>query len=68
MKSWISSASWHIMHGRMVQQCARLMANDRLFTQGKEEELVGRLQRGLHMSEEKILRLLKRNHGQWNPL
>ena len=68
MKSWFSSAGWHIVHGRLTQQCARLLANDHLYVQGKEEELVGRLQRGLHMSEEKILGLLQRNHGHWRHL
>lgn len=65
MKSWRYSAGWHIVHGRLTQECARLMSSDRLFAQGKEEELVGRLQRGLQTSEENIVKLLQRNHTQW---
>ncbi len=66
MKTWIYSAGWHIVHGRLTQQCARLMSSDRLYAQGKEEELVGRLQRGLQTSEENIVKLLHRNHTQWS--
>ncbi len=65
MKTWTFTAGWHIMHGKLLQQFARLTSNDRWYEQGKEEEMVGRLQRGLHLSEEKILNLLHRNHGQW---
>lgn len=66
MKTWTFTAGWHIVHGKITQQCARLVSNDRLYAQGKEEELVGRLQRGLNMSEDKILSLLHRNHGGWH--
>lgn len=66
MKSWTLSSRWHILHGKLAQQCGRLMSSDRLYVQGKEEEMVGRLQRGLKMSEEKILELLHRNHAHWS--
>lgn len=65
MKSWTFSSGWHIVHGKLTQKCARLMASERLYVQGKEEELVGRLQRGLQMSDAKIIELLHRNHAQW---
>lgn len=66
MNSWTFSSGWHIMHGKLTQQCGRLVASDRLYVQGKEEEMVGRLQRGLKMSEDKILELLHRNHAHWH--
>ncbi|MBE2286781.1 MAG: general stress protein CsbD [Prosthecobacter sp.] len=65
MNTFKSTAGWHIWHGRLRQQCARIAANDHLYAEGREEELIGRLQRSMKLSEEKIWHLLQRNHGHW---
>lgn len=66
MKLWTCSAGWHVVHGRLVQCYARLTSRSQLYAQGKEEEMLGRLQHNLDLNEEKTLALLRRNHGHWH--
>lgn len=63
-----STAGWHILRGKLRQKCARIVDNDRLYAEGKEEELIGQLQRAMKLSKDKVRTLLHRNHGEWRHL
>ncbi|MDD2227870.1 MAG: CsbD family protein [Candidatus Cloacimonetes bacterium] len=45
---------WKIIAGKLKQQYADLTDDDLLFTEGKEEELLGRLQQKLGKTKEEI--------------
>ncbi len=50
--------NWNEVAGKLKQQFANLTDNDLLFKEGKEEELLGRLQKKLGKSKEEIRNLL----------
>lgn len=50
--------NWNEAAGKLKQQFANLTDDDLLFKQGKEEELLGRLQKKLGKSKEEIRNLL----------
>jgi uncharacterized protein YjbJ (UPF0337 family) len=50
--------NWNEASGKLKQQFASLTDDDLLFKEGKEEELVGRLQKKLGKTKEDIHKLL----------
>jgi uncharacterized protein YjbJ (UPF0337 family) len=46
--------SWHEVKGKLKQKYGQLTDDDLTFTEGKEEELLGRLQTRLGRSKEEI--------------
>lgn len=46
--------SWNEVKGKLKQQYAHLTDDDLLFVEGKEDELVGRLQKKLGRTKEQI--------------
>ncbi|MDY0151154.1 MAG: CsbD family protein [Candidatus Cloacimonas sp.] len=45
---------WKVIAGKLKQQYANLTDDDLLFAEGKEEELLGRLQKKLGKTKEEI--------------
>ena len=50
--------NWNEVAGKLKQQFANLTDDDLLFAEGKEEELLGRLQQKMGKTEEEIRSLL----------
>jgi uncharacterized protein YjbJ (UPF0337 family) len=50
--------SWNEVAGKLKQKYANLTDDDLLFKEGKEEELLGRLQKRLGKSKEEIRTLI----------
>ncbi|HAD81181.1 MAG: general stress protein CsbD [Candidatus Edwardsbacteria bacterium RIFOXYD12_FULL_50_11] len=50
--------NWNEVAGKLKQQYANLTDDDVLFIEGKEEELLGRLQKKLGITKEEIRQLL----------
>jgi uncharacterized protein YjbJ (UPF0337 family) len=50
--------NWNEVSGKLKQQFADLTDDDLLYKEGKEEELLGRLQKKLGKSKEEIHKLL----------
>jgi uncharacterized protein YjbJ (UPF0337 family) len=48
--------SWNVIEGRLKQKYAELTDDDLTFAEGKEDELLGRLQQRLGKSKEEIRR------------
>ena len=46
--------NWHIMKGRLKQKFAQLTDDDLQYVKGKEEELVGRIQKRTGRSREEV--------------
>jgi uncharacterized protein YjbJ (UPF0337 family) len=47
-------ASWNEAKGKLKQKYAHLTDNDLLYVEGKEDELLGRLQKAIGSSKEAI--------------
>ena len=47
-------ANWQVIAGKLKQQYANLTDDDLLFVEGKEEELLGRLQKKIGKTKEEI--------------
>ena len=50
---------WNQVKGKLKQQYADLTDNDLLFEEGKEDELLGRLQTKLGKSKEEVRRIIE---------
>jgi uncharacterized protein YjbJ (UPF0337 family) len=46
--------SWNELKGKLKQKYAQLTDDDLLYVEGKEDELLGRLQKSLGRTEEEI--------------
>ena len=51
--------NWNEIAGKLKQQFANLTDDDLLFAEGKEEELLGRLQKKLGKTQEEIHQLIE---------
>jgi len=49
---------WNQVKGRLKQKYGQLTDDDLVYTEGKVEELVGRLEKKLGMAKDKITRLI----------
>jgi len=58
MNTLSMKGSWKEIAGKLKQQFANLTDDDVLFTEGKEEELLGRLQQKLGKTKEEVRTLV----------
>ncbi len=54
----VIKGNWNEIKGRLKQKYANLTDDDLLFTEGKEDELLGRLQKKLGKSNQEVRDLL----------
>ena len=52
--------NWNEVSGKLKQKFANLTDDDLLFKEGKEEELVGRLQKKLGKTKEEVRSLIEK--------
>jgi uncharacterized protein YjbJ (UPF0337 family) len=50
---------WNEIKGKLKQQYGQLTEDDLAFAEGKEEELIGRLQKRLGRSKQEVRRMLE---------
>jgi uncharacterized protein YjbJ (UPF0337 family) len=55
-----AKGSWNEVAGKLKQNYANLTDDDLLFKEGKEEELLGRLQKKLGKTKEQIRTLIEK--------
>lgn len=60
MNSRTIKGNWNETAGKLKQQFANLTDDDLLFKKGKEEELVGRLQKKLGKTREEIRKMISK--------
>ena len=60
MNSRTIKGNWNETAGKLKQQFANLTDDDLLFKKGKEEELVGRLQKKLGKTKEEIRKMISK--------
>ena len=58
MNTFTMKGNWNEIAGKLKQQYANLTDDDLLFKQGKEEELLGRLQQKLGKTKEELRKLI----------
>ena len=49
--------NWNILKGKLKERFAKLTDDDLLYVQGKEEELLGRIQRRIGKTKREVLEL-----------
>jgi uncharacterized protein YjbJ (UPF0337 family) len=54
MNKLSTNGNWHEVAGKLKQKYANLTDDDLLFVKGKEEELLGRLQKKIGITKEKL--------------
>jgi uncharacterized protein YjbJ (UPF0337 family) len=52
--------SWNELKGKLKQQYANLTDDDLVFAEGKEDELLGRLQKKLGKSKDEVRQMVKK--------
>lgn len=60
MNATIIKGNWNELKGKLKKRYAELTDDDLIFQEGKEDELIGRLQRKLGKSNEEIRNILER--------
>lgn len=50
--------NWNEMKGKLKQKYANLTDDDLMFEEGKEDELIGRLQKKLGKSKDEVRRMI----------
>jgi uncharacterized protein YjbJ (UPF0337 family) len=50
---------WNIVKGKLKQQYGKLTDNDLHYTEGQEDELVGRIQKRLGQTKDEVERILR---------
>jgi len=63
MNTQTLKGNWHIAKGKLKQKYANLTDNDLRYIEGKEEELIGRIQKITGARREEIEHLLADNEG-----
>jgi uncharacterized protein YjbJ (UPF0337 family) len=58
MNTFTLKGDWNEIAGKLKQQFANLTDDDLLFKEGKEEELLGRLQQKLGKTKEELRKLI----------
>jgi uncharacterized protein YjbJ (UPF0337 family) len=58
MNKLLFKGSWNEIKGKLKQSYARLTDDDLAFAEGKDDELIGRLQKKLGKSKEEIRKLI----------
>ena len=52
--------SWNELKGKLKQQYGNLTDDDLVFTEGKEDELLGRLQKKLGKSKDEVRQMIEK--------
>ncbi len=52
--------SWNELKGKLKQQYGHLTDDDLVFSEGKEDELLGRLQKKLGKSKEEVQQMIEK--------
>jgi uncharacterized protein YjbJ (UPF0337 family) len=52
--------SWNELKGKLKQQYGNLTDNDLVFSEGKEDELLGRLQNKLGKSKDEVRQMIEK--------
>ena len=52
--------SWNELKGKLKQQYGSLTDNDLVFSEGKEDELLGRLQKKLGKSKDEVREMIEK--------
>jgi len=52
--------NWNEVKGKMKQEFAKLTDNDMMYVEGKEDELMGRLQKGLGKTKDEVNAIIDR--------
>ena len=52
--------SWNELKGKLKQQYGNLTDDDLMFSQGKEDELLGRLQKRLGKSKDEVRQMIEK--------
>jgi uncharacterized protein YjbJ (UPF0337 family) len=52
--------SWYELKGKLKQQYGNLTDDDLVFTEGKEDELLGRLQKKLGKSKDEVRQMIEK--------
>ena len=60
MEKLIIKGDWHILKGKLKQLYGNLTDNDLVYIKGKEEELVGRIQRRIGKTKTYVIELLSK--------
>jgi len=60
MNTFTMKGNWNEIAGKLKQQYANLTDDDLLFKQGKEEELLGRLQQKLGKTKSELRKLISK--------
>jgi uncharacterized protein YjbJ (UPF0337 family) len=58
MNSTLIKGNWNELKGKLKQKYGNLTDDDLMFSEGREDEMLGRLQRKLGKSEDDIRRLI----------
>ena len=58
MNTTIVKGTWEEQKGKLKQKFANLLDNDLLFTEGKKEEMFGRLQIKLGKTQEELQQII----------
>ena len=58
MNKLVFKGEWHVIKGRLKQAFAELTDDDVIFVNGKEEELLGRLQQRLGKTKEELRKFI----------
>lgn len=58
MADLIIKGNWNKTMGKLLQEYSELTEDDLKYTEGKEEELVGRLQEKTGKSRDEVLRMI----------
>lgn len=56
-----TKGNWNILKGKLKQKWANLTDDDLEFTEGKADEVIGRIQKRTGQSQEEIKRFMKEN-------
>ncbi|MDI5950134.1 CsbD family protein [Flavobacterium yafengii] len=59
MNSTELKGNWEEQKGKLKQKFAALTENDLLFTEGKKEEMIGKLQSKLSITKEELLKIIE---------
>jgi len=60
MNTFTMKGNWNEIAGKLKQQFANLTDDDLLFKEGKEEEVLGRLQQKLGKTKEELRKIISK--------
>ena len=60
MNKHIISGNWEQLKGKLKQKYANLTDNDLLYVEGKEDEVLGRLEKKLGKSRDEVEKIIRK--------